>query len=482
MRKSPLIELLEAFTTVELAEFQLFVRSPYFNRGEFCDEAPLLLQALMNNSSPEWRWEEETRRVAYTAVFPGMPFIEGKLEKVMSLLHRLARLFISLHSKLSQADDFQQTLELARFSRKRALQNRFRNTMQKLREQFGAADSGEDIRFFKRRFQIELEEYEYENLLNHKRGDINIPRTIEALDMYYFSLKSHLLNNLLLQQRVTFLGLNGSDNPVLNDHSVPGYLAEKSAVLRVSSAFLEVLRLEKPAKEQFHALAMMMLEAEGKIHPDLLKDYYSFLRSCCILLVNSGHLDYLPTLFDIQKEHLRRGYLYYDQKIPAAMFQNIINVALRVGEYDWAFQCIQSHAGRIIGDNDQQDYYRLNLANYFFHTGRFDEALDVLPQTLADVEYHLMARRLELKIYYSQHSDLLSYKIDAFKMYLSRSFLKPLPAIQKERNGNFVNLLLQLSHTAKGDQTRVQRLLTRIRTKTWVTERDWLLEKTAELL
>ncbi len=481
MRKSPLIELLEAFTPEELAEFQLFVQSPYFNRGEFCEEAPLLLRVLVEDAS-EWRWDEEARRAAFAAVFPDTPFIDGKLEKVMSVLHRLARLFVSIHSRVGEPDDFEQMLDLARFSRRRALHNRFQNTMQKLRLRFSSENAEQDIQFYTRQFHLEWEQYEFENLFNHKRGDINIPGTLEALNQHFHSLKTDLLNRFLLQQKVTHLDISEPMQTMLKEAVLPQRLIEKSALLRLESAFLQVLELEKPDKDQFQALVSLIRDSEKDIKPDFLKDYYSLLRSCCILLVNSGNMQYLPTLFEIQKEHLQRGYLYYDQKIPAAMFQNIINVALRVGEYDWAYHCIQTHADRIIGDNDQQDYFRLNLANYFFHIGRYDDALSTLPHSLEDLEYQFTARSLELKILYEQDSELLPYKIDAFKMYLSRASGKLLPMVSKDRNGNFVNLLFQLCNTLRGDGTRVQRLLTRIQAKTWVAHREWLLEKATELL
>lgn len=481
MRKSPLIELLQAFTPEERAEFRFFVNSPYFNRGEFRDEAPLLLHFLYG-TAPDWSWGEGTRRAAYPAVFPDAAFVEGKLEKVMSVLHRLARIFVSVHASAGEKGEFQRHLDLAAFSRQRGLANRFENVMQHLRKDFGAAGSGEDFTFFSRQMQLALEQHEYENLFNQKRGDLHIPHAIGALDLYYHAIRMNLLNRFLMQQKVTHLDMSGEMRLALTETRLPGRLIEKSAFLRLTQAFIQVLQLDRPDQHDFHALVALTRELEGKIQTELLKDYYSFLRSCCSIMVNSGQLDYLPILFQLQKEHLERGFFYYDQKISASMFQSIVSVALRLKEFAWVYDCIQAHSDRIVGDNADRDYYKLNLANYFFHTGHFDAALETLPQSLAEIGYQMMARRLELKIYYSQDSDLLQYKIDAFKMYLSRSFLKPLSLILKESNGNFVNLLLQLSNTRKGDQARVQRLSARIQAKTWVYERDWLLEKANELL
>lgn len=481
MRKSPLAELLKVLSPEERAEFSLFVASPYFNRGEFSAEAPRLLRFLYETALESY-WQDEARRAAYDAVFPGADFVEGKLEKVMSVLHRLARLFVSEHLRSGEKGEFQHLFDLAAFSRQRGLHNRFDNTMQRLRERFGTRSGGEDIAFFFRSLQIELEQHEYENLFNRKRGDIHIPQTLEALDLHYYTLKMNLLNRFLMQQKVTHLEIDEEMRMALTETEIPVSLLEKSAFLQMAQSFLRVLHSSKPEKSDFHALARILRDLEGKIQTELLKDYYSFLRSCCSVLVNTGELDYLPVLFQLQKDHLERGYLYYNQKISPSMFQNVVNVALRVKEFDWVYACIQAHADRVLGDNEHRDYYRLNLANYLFHIGDYEAALDALPQSLADIQFQIMSRRLELKIYYSLNSDLLSYKMEAFRLYLIRSFLKPLSRVLKESNGNFVNLLMQLCNIAKGDKTRIQRLKERVRSKTWVFERDWLLEKAEELL
>ena len=86
-----------------------------------------------------------------------------------------------------------------------------------------------------------------------------------------------------------------------------------------------------------------------------------------------------------------------------------------------------------------------------------------------------------MKIYYELNSDLLPYKIDAFKMYLSRASQKVISSLTREQNTNFVNILFQISTTAKGDKARAQRLIQRIQDKQSIADREWLLEKAAQL-
>lgn len=83
-----------------------------------------------------------------------------------------------------------------------------------------------------------------------------------------------------------------------------------------------------------------------------------------------------------------------------------------------------------------------------------------------------------MKIYYELGSDLLPYKISAFKMYLSRTSKKTISPLTWEQNSNFVNLLFQLYSSEPGNKERKRKLHERILEKNSIADREWLLEKT----
>jgi hypothetical protein len=53
--------------------------------------------------------------------------------------------------------------------------------------------------------------------------------------------------------------------------------------------------------------------------------------------------------------------------------------------------------------------------------------------------------------YYELNSELLPYKLDAYKMFISRASHKLIPPQIKDYNTNFVNLLLQIVASVPGD-------------------------------
>lgn len=479
MVKSQLIDLLRHFRSEELQEFRLFVASPFFNRGHFAREVVALTDFILAGV-PAFSETDLARAEAYRVIFPDSPIVEGKLDKVMSELHKLAKEFISITRYLRSENEFRQLLDQAIFYRTRALDNRHRNVIERL-QTYQHNLKLRDQDFFERDFLLDNEIHSYENLHNQRRGDVHIQKTLQSLDLHYFLSKIELLNRYLLQQKVTRLEMSEEMMQTIRESGLPERFATKHPVLLISYKIFQFLEKQQADIEVFGELHQLLHLHEAEIQPDLLKFYYTYLRNFCSLLINTGRSEFLPVIFTFQKEHLERGYLYYENKISPSTFLNTSITALLLKEYEWAKNFILSHRGRIVGDNESQDYYHLTLANFLFHTGQFDQALDILPQSFHELAYHNLARRLELKIYYELNSDLLPYKIDAFKMYLSRASKKVISALVREQNTNFVNLLFQLSTTAKGDSARAQRLVQRIQSKQSIAEREWLLEKSAEL-
>lgn len=479
MVKSQLIDLLQHFPPEDLRELQLFVASPFFNRGNYSNETQTLLSFIME-ASPGFSGEKLDKTRAYKAVFDSSSVVEGKMDKVMSELHKLAREFIQVRKYQSGENEFQQMLDLATFYRERDMDGRYQSIVNKLEESRKKV-SQPDLNFFRQQFLLDFEIHTYEDKYNRKRDDIHIRKTLQSLDLYYFMLKTELLNQYLVQQKVALLDIPDEILQTIKESRLPERYEETYPVLMISYRIFRLLEKEQPDISEFESLHRFLRLHEANIHPELIKSYYRCIRNFCVLLVNGGRNDLLPMLFEFQKEHYERGYMHHDNRIMPTTLLSVSNTALKLKELDWAKRFVTTHENSIIGDNETRDYYHLVLANYLFHAGEFEKALDTLPQVFHDLDFHLFARRLELKIYYELNSDLLPFKIDSFKMYLSRASHKVLSAHTKDRNAHFVNLLLQLSGTAPGDKARARRLIERINEKQTVTDREWLLEKAAEM-
>lgn len=479
MENAYLLELLKTLNAEERSELILYVGSGYFNRGKFAASVPVLLRILMD-TRPDFSSGLPEKRSVYERLFPGQAFVEGKLDKVMAELNKLVRSFLQLRFYQREENVFQQNFDLALILRQRGLAGRYKQVIARLEKHQDSVVQQSD-RFLYHQFLLEMEKHEWQNTFNQNKGDVNLPKVLESLDVFAFSQRIELLNRFLLQQKVANLETPEAIELALEEGHPPMRYLGENVILQINYKIFSLLRRPEPSPLAFQELVDLLNAQEEKIEPALLKHFYTYARNFCVLLINSGADELAPMLHHLQKDNLVRGYLYYEGKLSPTAYMSVTAAAIRVKKYDWALEFTENHKGRIIGDNETHDFYRLNRAVCLFALGRFEEALANIPDSSPYADYLLILRRLELKILYETQSDLLPYKIDAFKMFLSRASNKFLSRALREYQNNFVNFLHQLSHSISGDKDRSERLVRRISARKFVSEREWLLEKARQL-
>ncbi len=73
----------------------------------------------------------------------------------------------------------------------------------------------------------------------------------------------------------------------------------------------------------------LLLTHENEIEPDLLQQFYTYIRNFCVLLINAGSSDIAPMLHHLH-EDTARGYLYHEGKLTASAYISVATAALRV--------------------------------------------------------------------------------------------------------------------------------------------------------
>ncbi|HRF38937.1 MAG TPA: hypothetical protein PK198_09110, partial [Saprospiraceae bacterium] len=163
-------------------------------------------------------------------------------------------------------------------------------------------------------------------------------------------------------------------------------------------------------------------------------------------------------------------------------YLSIAKTAIKVGNTGWALSFVEDYKDLLFDEDEKEAYYRLNKAECLFSMGQFEEALDVLPAIFSDALYLTHCRRLELKLLYKLNSDLLSYKVDAYKMFLSRASKKLLSDMRREVEGNFINLLVQLINCPPGNKAKAAKIIQRIHEKRVVADKEWLMAQAEDIM
>ncbi|MBC7776962.1 MAG: hypothetical protein H7246_16140 [Phycisphaerae bacterium] len=473
MTKTYLLEVIKATTPIKQQEMALLLASPLFNRGGNAKDLAKLYQIILD-AAPDFSEDLLSKEKVYFQVFSDKSIVPRKLDKLISDLNKVLRTYTLAKRYLSESNEKQQLVDWANWLRESGLAERSKQLTTKLKTSENQ-EKAESLEQYRMNLLIAEEEHEWESVNNQAKGDLNIPEVISRLDMFFYSYRTELLNRYLLQQKVAQLpNLESGDANIL-------LFQQKSDLLKISKRVNDLLNNDLPTIEEFHDLMQDLKAKEKNLSFQTLVQFYAYLRSSCSLLINGGHLDFIPTLHEIHKDNLERRYILVNGEITHSSYLNLVQIATRAKDYEWALKFTEDYKALIIGGDEDNFFYGFNIAQCHFAEGKFEEALDHLPDAPSSSHYHQMVRRLELKIYFELKSDLLLYKLDAFRKYIERTAHKTIAASYRTLNLNFLNILLQLSQSPPKDKARSALLVERIEEKKLLAERTWLLEKARAL-
>jgi hypothetical protein len=477
MHDSKLFDAVRALSAQEKADFALFLLSPFFQKGFAAGELQLFYDLILQSIDKPMAGGI-TKEGVHGQVFPGKTFVESRMDRLMFELNRLIRVFLITKHYLREENEVQHTIDYAAIQRSKGQSFRVEKYAQKSKKGKTYQESPE---LFFDQYLIAREEHEWQSMYNKLKGDLGVPDLISSLDLFYFTLRLEMLNRFLLQQRAATLETPQVIRYALEAPPPPEHYIDAHPLLLITNKIHQLLRQPDPAIDGFNELMHLLESSADLLSPEVLRQFYSYLRNLCTILIDAGNVALNAVLHHLNQDNLRRGYFYHEGKIPPNAAANITMMAIRANNIEWAKNFIELHKGKIIDENETQDFYRMNVALVLFAEKKYEEALEMIPFGSTYSGYHLMARRLELKSYYELKSDLLPSKIDAFKMYISRASNKTFSANLSELYANFGNFVLQLSQSVPGDKKRSEQLIQRIQSKKLVAERGWLLEKAAEL-
>ena len=180
--------------------------------------------------------------------------------------------------------------------------------------------------------------------------------------------------------------------------------------------------LTEGADEDFKELKDKLKKENDTLDQEHKRHLFRYVQNYCIRGINNGHSEYFGELFDIYK-YLLDSRIIFDEKemLASSDFINMVTVALRMKEYNWAESFVeQNHI--YLHEIEQQSVYHLNLAKIFYEKKNYKEALQRIQfHHFDDVYYDISARYLMIKIFFDEEEDeTLSYAIRSLQLMLKR--------------------------------------------------------------
>ena len=479
MHQSLLFKTISLLDHDEMAELGYFVHSGYFNKGKRAKQAEVLYAFLKDRFGHLEELDLDKEAVC-AVLYPGKTIAE--LQKTMSELQQIVEKFIAWRQVFEQPDShIKQEIALIRFLYERSNEDNARQINKLLRD-YEANTPIKDTAYYYRRYQLETQLSKVRTQFNTKSDDLNIGAAMRSLDVFFLTAQLENACSMLVQSWLTHI-----------DTATPLQIVSKivaesrhdnypeAPLLGILRDAFELLNNPNNGHVYFRELSEKLRVSGHTVPFSLLLQLNAYLRNYCTRQYNQGESSFLTTLFELHEKHLADGTLYQNNLLLPGTLQNIVNVALKLGENDWVYRFLQTHCDRIGGTSQPDEVYRLNLANYYLATKQYSLATDTLPQQYHDTQYEQAARRLEIKAYFETDSPLLLHKLNAFKVFIHREHHRQnISDNVYEANNNFMKIVSKLGQFQfAADKSNNKKQVEKIKKMKAVAEREWLLEKLA---
>ena len=479
MTKSTLVEILGTFDTSEQKRLIDFLQSPWCTAAWQSSEPVALVSYIFDNLNRR-QPANLHRDTIYGHIFSGKPFVFNKLEKLFSGTLKEVRRFIQYEVFTERCLPAEEYLLQADFLRDKGVYNECDLIYKKL-EKWQQNRQKWSTREYTLNWQIEHGKHYYQSLVYQKRGDQNMRSTLDALEALYLSERSHYTFMLL---NINYITPTLSPTDISELITASGYPPQSNFFSTDLGSFLKdalvvLSKNDLPAKE-FNNFCIRLNEYHPHLSDYLYSHFESFAINYCVR--HSADPEYRDVLFRLLKQRVEEGRNHVDGKISASEFQNIVRVGLMQKEFDWVWQFMHDNRDNIYGSQHPEAYFQFNLANYWFYTGNFDQALTVLLTAhYEELQYKYSAILLEIKIHYEMQSDVLPSKIDAAKILFFRA--KQITQGRKKMYSRFADFMRKITRPKTAvNRKRILSLIRELDDDPQIAELYWLKEKLGQML
>ena len=235
------------------------------------------------------------------------------------------------------------------------------------------------------------------------------------------------------------------------------------------------LQLDEPTKAEtaFTQVTDRLVEFHHRLPADDRRNLLLLAINYGLRRANTGSEPAIEATFTLYQLGLELGILHDRGRLSIFAFNNILGLAIRLKEVDWAARFLDKHQSQL-PEKGGSEVLALGRARLALATGQDGDALFHLQQAdFKDFIHHLTARVMQLKIYFKQDSyTLLHSHISSTRKLLTR---RKRVGYHLQNYRNIFQLANAVIRLAPGDQKAQEQLRERIMNTDPCTERPWLL-------
>lgn len=409
--KTKLIQALSLLNAKELSRFQAFVNSPFFNVHEPTTE---LVNYLLENTM---RWEAITKEELFEVLFPALSFQEFKVNNVMSYLMDLFNRFLD---QLGFMEDPFASLKGLDLALKRDYSKIFLASAHKMEKVLDSTEArGSDYHLA--RFQYLIIRHDFENKSEDKYQTSLLQGGLEVLDHYFIKTKLERACELIflakIKGEVAVLPFLDKIELELRDN-----WENYQNVPLIHVYYKCLILLRNPNDEATYKSFANSFESNQNSFDD--PDLYTLFThqlNFCIRKINENNRFFEYEALRIYKQLIVRKLILHKGNILQSSYTNIVAIACKVGEFDWAKWFVQAYASYLQPEN-RTNALNFNLAYIYYIEKDFETALDLI-QTIQFTNefYQQRTKFLQIRMYYELgEEELLLSTLDSMRILLLR--------------------------------------------------------------
>ncbi len=468
MKKTKLYRILSSFSVVELNRLLR-----YLEDGTSQDNVRIkqLIQWIIQEIKSETG--ESSKNDVWSHINPGQEYDDLRFRKACSdALHQVERF---LSSELYFSDVLLETSTRLRALTRKDLEPLYKthlNRVQTLISRY--PEKGSDYYYF--RYQIEKNVFTVRQSNLQRFKITNIDDIVENLDTFYLIEKLRFYCEVL--SRRTFLN-HEYQNRLIDEIIELIKKGEFDHIPLIQIYYQIVLtHLEPNHEDHYFKLKTQLKNFSSLLPGDQMKEIYTSALNYCTRKINQGKNGFIIQAFETYKELLDKELLYDRDQLSHWTFKNVVVLALRLGEYDWAEKFINEFQEKIPGQF-RQNAVTYNMAQLYFYQGVFDKVLDLL-QTIEyeDVTYNLGAKTMLFATYYEmQEWEALSALAESFKVFIHRR-KNIIPEARRHSYLNLIKYTVKLFKISQYEHEKLSKLLEKIETSgEEIASANWIRDK-----
>jgi hypothetical protein len=457
--------------TASHARLSRFMRSPYFNHSKIM---LVLCDTLMEHI--EQKKEGFKRQQVWRKLFPNTPYDDVYFRKACSALLELVERFMA--QEAFDQNQNRQNSALVDFIASHQVAPLYNSVVNHLRDQVlrkpycTIEDYYQAYLLERRYYQI----MDYDTKLNQRANLEDISRN---LDICYLTEKLRMECAALTQKKVSGqrydLAFTNQLVEELRKYPIDQYP-------ELATYYYSYLTLLEEDDITHYDNLRRMLALYGALMPRKEAiELYDSAMNYCIGKVNKGNRDFLHAYYELSKEATEKRIFVENGIIAPLRFNNMVIIAVRAGEMEWAEQFIHDMKVHLPPDS-RDNITAFNLARVYLYQKQFGRSIELLRNVeYEDIGINLISKTIQIISYYElDEMEALDSFTDAFKTFLNRQ--KNIAELHRTAHLNLIKYVKRLLRIQPRDSAAVEKLReAALKDKFSTVNHDWLMEKINEL-